>query len=80
MISIEARLNEALTTITHRENVIVSLKEELRQARMLIAQIELEGRIASLPTDAKERLRKAFPGTDLGGLKQAVNVEKRGKR
>jgi hypothetical protein len=80
MMSVEARLNEALATISHRENVIVSLKEELRQARLLIAQIELEGRIVALPTEAKQRLRKAFPGTDLGGLKQAVKVEKRGRR
>ena len=80
MTSIEVRLNEALANIQHRENAIVTLKEELHQARLLIVQIELEERIAFLPTDAKERLRKAFPNTDLGGLKQAVNIEKRGTR
>ena len=77
MTSIEVKLNEALATITHRENVIVTLKGELHQARLLLAQVELEGRIATLPTESQERLRKAFPGTYIGGLKQAVNVEKR---
>ena len=80
MISIEVRLNEALATIQHHENVIITLQEALRQERLLKAQVELETRIADLPSDAKERLRKAFPNVDLGGLRQAVKVEKRGKR
>jgi len=80
MISIEVRLNEALTTIRHHENVIITLQEALRQERLLKAQVELETRIVDLPSDAKERLRKAFPNVDLGGLRQAVKVEKRGKR
>jgi hypothetical protein len=77
MISVEARLNEALSTISHHENVIVTLKEELHQARLLLAQVELEGRITNLPLESRERLRKAFPGTHMGGLKQAVKIEKR---
>ena len=78
MISIEVQLHEALATIKHHENVIVTLKGELHQERLLKKQVELEGCIRNLPPDAKERLRKAFPNCDLGGLRQAVNVEKRG--
>ena len=77
MMSVEAKLNEALATITHHENVIVTLKGELHQAKLFVAQVELEGRIANLPIESQERLRKAFPGFVLDGLKQAVNVEKR---
>ena len=79
-MSIEARLNQTIEQVNFYERVITSLRNELLQYRLLDAQIELEQRIASLPTDAKERLRKAFPGVDLGGLKQAINVEKRGKQ
>jgi hypothetical protein len=32
---------------------------------------------AGLPEEAKQRLRRAFPGTDKGGMKQAVAIEKR---
>lgn len=77
MTSIEVKLNEALATIQHHENVIVTLQEALRKERTLKAQVELEERIALLPTDAKERLRRAFPGSVVGGLKEAVNVERR---
>jgi hypothetical protein len=77
MVSLDTKLNEALAQLQHHENVIVTLKGELHKARLFVAQVELEGRIATLPTESKERLRKAFPGTDMGGLKQAVNVEKR---
>jgi hypothetical protein len=78
MLSIEAQLNQALETIKFYERQITTLKEALCQRRLLEAQVELETRIASLPTDAKERLRTAFPNTDLGGLKQAINIERRG--
>lgn len=71
MESIESKFNRVVA-----ENG--QLKEALRQERVLKAQVELETKIAGLPPDAKERLRKAFPGADLGGLKQAINVEKRG--
>ena len=74
----EAKLNQALETINFYERQIVSLREELLNYRLLDAQVKLEQRIAALPASAQERLRKAFPGTDLGGLKQAVNIEKRG--
>lgn len=77
MMSVEARLNEALATIEHHEKMIVTLRGELHQARLFVAQVELEGKIAKLPTTSQERLRKAFPGFVLGGLIQAVNVEKR---
>ena len=32
---------------------------------------------ATLPEVSRERLRDAFRGTDKGGMKQAVNAEKR---
>jgi alpha-D-ribose 1-methylphosphonate 5-triphosphate synthase subunit PhnL len=32
---------------------------------------------AELPEESKQRLRRMFPGTDKGGMKQAVNIEKR---
>ena len=32
---------------------------------------------AKLPEVSRERLRDAFRGTDIGGMKQAVNTEKR---
>lgn len=70
MKSVETQLNEAL-----EQNTI--LKRVIHQQHLLRAQVELEERIAALPTDAKERLRKAFPGTDLAGLKQAIKVEQR---
>lgn len=75
--SIEAQLNEALETIKSYERIISQLKNALRQERLLKAQVALEERIKDLPTDAKERLRKAFPTTDLNGLKQAVGIEKK---
>jgi hypothetical protein len=79
-LSIEAKLNQALETISFYERQITSLREALCQYRLLDAQAELEKRIASLPTDAKERLRTAFPGVDLAGLKTAIKIEHRGER
>lgn len=78
MQSVEAKYNQALETLNFYERVITTLRSELTQLRTFKAQVELEERIALLPTDAKERLRQAFPGTDLGGLRQAVRVEQRG--
>lgn len=80
MMSVEAKLNQALETINFYERVITSLRNQVHEARLFKAQVELEERIAKLPTDAKERLRQAFPGVALDGLRQAVNVEKRGAR
>jgi len=73
MLSIEVQLNQALA-----ENQ--QLKNTLHQERLLHAQVTLEERIQALSPASQERLRKAFPGTDLGGLKQAANVERRGVR
>lgn len=80
MMSVEAKLNQALETINFYERLITSLRNQLNHERLLNAQVELEAKIAALPTDAKERLRTAFPGVVLDGLKQAVNIEKRGAK
>lgn len=77
MLSIEARLHQALETINFYERLITSLREALRQYRLLDAQIRLEERIAALPTTSQERLRAAFPGQDLAGLREAINVERK---
>lgn len=77
MQSIEVKLHEALDTIAHHEREIISLRGELHQARLLVAQVELEERIHHLPFESRERLRRAFSNTDLGGLKQAVRIEER---
>ena len=77
MTSIESQLNAALATIKQHEATITSLKDALHQERLLKVQVELEERIKDLPVASQERLRKAFPTTDLGGLKQAIGVERR---
>lgn len=79
-MSVEAKLNEALEQINFYERVITSLRTQPHQEHLLKAQVELESKIATLPTEAKERLRQALPGVVLDGLKQAVNIEKRGAR
>lgn len=33
--------------------------------------------LSGLSEESKERLRKAFPGHDLGGLKQAIKIERK---
>jgi hypothetical protein len=80
MTSIEGKLNQALDNVAYLERQNAGLRRALRQERVFKAQVELEERIAALPTDAKERLRKAFPDTNLGGLKEAINCEKRGAK
>lgn len=80
MKSLELQLNEALATIEHYQRVVDALKTALHEEKLLHAQVQLEAKIAALPTDAKERLRRAFPGTHIAGLREAVNVEKRTKQ
>lgn len=76
MKSVETQLNEALDEVAFYKRINGELRTEIHRLRLRDAQTQLEERIAALPTDAKERLRAAFPGTDVGGLKQAVRVEK----
>jgi CHASE3 domain sensor protein len=77
MVSLEMQLNEERETVKCFERINSELKTEIHRLRLLIAQTELEERIQKLPQAAQERLRTAFPGTNIGGLKQAVNIEKR---
>jgi hypothetical protein len=77
MKSLEMQLNEERENVKCFERINSELKTEIHRLRLLMAQTELEERIQKLPTEGKERLRKAFPGTDIGGLKEAVNVETR---
>jgi hypothetical protein len=77
MTSIEAKYNQLLDENAALQRIIASLKASLVEARRLVAQTELEERIQDLPPEARERLRKAFPGSDLAGSKQAINIERR---
>lgn len=76
MQSLEVQLNQALAKIEFYESLVVSLRSQIHQDHLKQAQVELEERIVKLPPDAKERLRKAFPSTDLGGLRQAIKAER----
>jgi hypothetical protein len=48
--------------------------EHVQDAR---AYLETLMDAAKLPEVSRERLRDAFRGADMGGMKQAVNIEKR---
>ena len=76
-LSLEVRLNSALDEIAFYKRVNGELRTEIHRLRLRDAQVNLEERITNLPEDAKQRLRVAFPGTDIGGLKQAVKAEQR---
>ena len=54
-------------------------KQQVREKHVAEARVHLETLMAEagLPEEAKQRLRRAFPGTDRGGMKQAVAIEKR---
>ncbi len=78
MLSLETQLNQAFERIGQLTGENIELKNALHQERLLHAQVTLEERIEKLSPASQERLRKAFPGTDLGGLRQAINVERRG--
>ena len=77
MTSVEAKLNQLLDENAALTRIITQLKQALRQARLLMKQTELEERIQNLPMESRERLRKAFPDTDLNGLRQAIHVEEK---
>jgi hypothetical protein len=77
MKSCEVLLNEALDEVAFYKRISAELRAEIHRLRLRDAQTELEERIAALPTESQERLRKAFPGTFIGGLKQAVKTEQR---
>jgi len=75
--SLEIKINQLSDENAALTRIIAQLRTEVHRLRLLHSQIELEERIASLPVASQQRLRAAFPGTDLGGLKQAVNAERR---
>jgi hypothetical protein len=55
-------------------------EKEIRHRRNIAeAQTYLETLMgeAGLPEESKQRLRRAFPGTDKGGMRTAVTIEKR---
>lgn len=71
------KYNAALAKVQFYEDLVVKLRSQIRLHKLVKAQVELEERIANLPPDAKQRLREAFPSTDIAGLKEAINVERR---
>ena len=77
-MSLEAKYNQLLDEKETLLRVIRQLKATVHKQHLLMVQVELEERIKDLPAASQERLSKAFPGTDLGGLKQAIKAEKRG--
>ena len=73
MMSIEARLNEALAEIEQ-------LKEAVARYRTSATYFERELRMtnAGLPCEAKDRLHRTFEKSkDNAGLKEAINTEKK---
>ena len=70
-------LHNAISRIRELEQDVASLKQALHQERVLRQQCNLEKEIQHLPLEARDRLRRAFPGVDLGGLRSAVRVEVR---
>lgn len=80
MMTIEARLNEALERIKQQNIEIAELKEHVKRERITASYYEREWRInnAGLSTESRARLHKAFEGHVCnGGLKEAINIEKR---
>lgn len=74
--SVETRLNEAFAEIA-------KLTTELNNSRIDAAYFERELRMtnAGLSRQSKDRLHRAFEGDPHNaGLKEAINVEKRGAR
>jgi hypothetical protein len=73
MKSVEVQLNEALAEIEQ-------LKEAAARYRTSATYFERELRMtnAGLPSEIKDRLRRAFETSkDNAGLKEAINTEKR---
>jgi hypothetical protein len=54
-------------------------KQRVHEAHVAEATAHLETLMgeAGLPEESKRRLRRAFPGTDKGGMRQAVILERR---
>lgn len=55
-----------------------AIAEKNRATRIIVREQLLSE--SGLSEESKTRLRKAFPGDDLGGLKQAINVERRNQK
>jgi len=80
MESIEVKFNRLLAEHEQLKSENASLKAAVSVARLDAAHYERELRMtnAGLPTEAKDRLRKAFEcSKDNAGLKQAINTEKK---
>jgi hypothetical protein len=61
------------------EDLSPARKQRVHESQVAEARAYLETlmREVGLSEEVKQRLRKAFPGTDKGGMKQAVAIEKR---
>jgi hypothetical protein len=62
-----------------RQDISQAEKDYLHSRNVAEARAHLETLMceAGLPEESKQRLRRAFPGTDKGGMQTAVNIEKR---
>ena len=62
-----------------KEDISQAEKDYLHSRNIAEARAHLETLMgeAGLPEKSRQRLRGAFPGTDKGGMEQAVNIEKR---
>jgi hypothetical protein len=67
------------TTIARLETENAELKKVVTKATTMYANSVRDKILkeSGLPEPSVERIRKAFPGTDLGGLKQAINTERK---
>ena len=81
MKSIEAQLSEALDEASFYKRINVELKAALHQAQIHKATAERRHilYLSGLPQVSVDRLHVAFAkSTDNAGLREAINVEKRG--
>ncbi len=62
-----------------RQDISQADKDHVHSRNVAEARAHLETlmREAGLPEESKLRLRRAFPGTDKGGMRTAVNIERR---
>jgi hypothetical protein len=75
----DSRVDRILDLPQRRQQLSLEARRSIRQANIRRAQQELEKQLllSGLPEESKARIRTAFTGTDLGGLRQALNVERR---
>lgn len=65
-----------------REQLSKEARAAIHKAHVCTQQMKLERLLveSGLNDVAKDRIRKAFPDVDLGGLKQAINIERRNQK